>query len=611
MSWFGNLTETYDRLSDIVGVPDERGNILLPPGHMAMNTDVCVTIDGEGNFRRAEAGKQNIVIPCTEDSASRTSKDVPHPLHDQLGYLALDEDKRAAYLAQLSKWSGYHPKVQAVRKYVQGGTLIGDLQAAEIETDNPKLFVRFSVELPGDLTPHLWEDGTVAAAWQRYREDTQPEEKTLCYVTGEVAPVSFKHPKGVNPAFNGAKLVSCNDEANYTYRGRFTKAYQANAISAKASHGAHAMLRYLIATQGYRCDSQAIVAWAVDDGSAAPGPFESSVGLLDSLGLYTAETETARTEADRITAARGELDTDYAGKVRGALLGMGNAARLERHGRRIAVIAVDAATTGRMAVTYYQDLFENEYIERIVAWHESCRWWFRRGDKNFISAPGADRIIAAVFGEPKGESYDKLKKQARERLLHCILNGEGIDRGWLDAAVWRVSSPFSYGGQNGWDKAGWEGAVGVTCALARKYYMDKKEEFALELDGTCTDRDYLYGRLLALADRIESHARYLQTGRSDTDKRPTNAVRYMSAFAARPFRTWALIYRQLAPYLQRLNGGEWYQRQIDAVMALFPAGAYENDRALNGKYLMGYSLQRRALNAKNDEEDSKNAQQED
>jgi len=614
LSWFGNLAETYNRLTSIVGVADEKGNILLPPNHMAMNTDVCVTIDGQGNFCRAEAGKLNIPIPCTEDSASRTSAPAAHPLHEQIGYLAPDEKRRGMYFKQLAAWSGYHPKVEAVCKYVEGGTLIGDLQASGIEAENPKLFVRFSVQTPGDLTPHLWEDSAVAAAWQAYCETTQPEDKTLCYVTGETAPVNLKHPKGVNPAANGAKLISCNDEANYTYRGRFIKPYQANAISAKASHQAHAMLKYLIATQGYRCDSQAIVAWAVEDGSAAPPPLASTQGLLDSLGVYN---EPGQTETDKVIAAVGELDSDFAKKFRSALAGKGNARQLQNYGKRhIAVLVVDAATTGRMAVTYYQDLPENEYIDRIVSWHASCRWWFWEGGRAAVSTPSADRIIAAVFGEPRGEGYDKIRKQGRERLLHCILNGERIDRGRLDAAVKRVSNPFSYDKQDGgWDKPKWENAVSVACAIVRKYYTDKKEEFSLELDSTCRDRDYLYGRLLALADRIESYARYRQTGGNDTDKRPTNAVRYMSAFAVKPFRTWNLIRsQQLPPYMQylyRIGIGEWYQRQIDAIMALFPENTFESDSNLSGKYLMGYSLQRRALNTKNMEEETEYAEQKD
>jgi CRISPR-associated protein Csd1 len=608
LSWFHNLIETYDRCSDIVGISDEKGHILLPPNHMAANTDICVTIDGNGKFYRAEESKQNILIPCTEDSSTRAGKvEYPHPLHDQIGYLALEGKKRLAYLLQLSKWSTYHTKIEAVHKYINGGTLISDLLASEINVDDPKSFIRFSVEISlNDLTPHLWEDNSVAIAWQEYCTQSQSEDKTLCYITGEVVSVRTKHPKGTNPSVNGAKLISCNDKENYTYKGRFTKSNQANAIGAKSSHQAHAMLRYLIASQGYKCDSQAIVAWAVNDGKAALDPFADSKGLSDSFGIYS---DAQQTDLDKVIETKGEIDADYAKKLRNALAGKGNVKHLHGRKRQIAVIATDAATTGRMAITFYKNLSENEYIDRVIDWHESCCWWFRNKEIGYISAPNTDSIIAAVYGEPKGDNYAKIKKQARERLLHLILNGEQIDRMWLSAAVQRVSNPFSYDKPDGgWDKYKWEIAISVTCAIVKKYYTNKEEVFSLELEKTCNNREYLYGRLLALADKIESHARYLQTGKNDTDKRPTNAVRYMTAFAAKPFRTWMLIYHQLNPYLQRLNGGEWYQQQIDEIISLFAKNEFDSDKPLNGKYLMGYSLQRRTLNNKNNEEETKNVE---
>jgi len=597
LSWFGNLVETYDRLTDIVGKPDGYGNILLPPGHMAANTDVCVSIDSEGKFLRADESKQNIVIPCTEDSSSRAGKvEYPHPLHEQIGYIALDVKKRAAYLSQLEKWSSYHNKVEHVFKYVAGGSLINDLHMCGIKTDDPKLFIRFSVEVSlDDLIPNLWEDDTVAAAWQLYCEQTESEDKTLCYATGDYAVSRSKHPKGINPSANSAKLISCNDSANYTFRGRFAQPEQANAIGSMASHKAHSMLRYLISTQGYKCDSQAIVAWAIDDGDAAPNL------LSGSLDLYLTAQQT---DLEKVLEAQVEIiDMDFAKKLRSAISGRGDAAKLHEGNRHIAVIAVDAATTGRMAITFYKDLLENEYIDRVTAWHESCCWWFRGKGVDYVSAPSTDRIIAAVYGEPKGDNYDKIKKQGRERLLHCILNGEKIGKGWLNTAVSRVSNPFSYSKQDGgWDMYKWATAVSVTCAIARKHYTYGKEMIDLELNMTYSDRSYLYGRLLALAEKIESHARYLQTGGNDTDKRPTNALRYMSAFAAKPFHTWVLIYNQLVPYLQRLDGGDWYQQQIDTIMSLFQEGEYECVKALDGRYLMGYSLQRRALHTKNEKE---------
>jgi CRISPR-associated protein Csd1 len=601
LSWFSSLVETYDRCRDIAGIADERGNTLLPSHHMMKKTDICVTLGGDGGFRKAEPSILTIMIPCTEKSASRTSGIAEHPLHEDLNYLIRNKEKQGKYLALLAKWSDKHPKLAAVRQYVDGKTLLDDLRSSGIKLDSDKTdarekkkeqekldkqFVRFRVEIPGDLTPNLWEDAGIAEAWITCCNAAPAAETTLCYATGELAVPVTTHPKGVNPAANSAKLISCNDETNYTYRGRFNKPEQASAVSAGASHKAHAMLKYLIATQGYQCATQAVAAWAVDDGGALPSPFE------DSLSLYATQLKTDR---EKLIAARGELDADYAHTLRQALSGKDRAGKLRNTARRVAVIATDAASTGRMGITFYQSLSENDYIDRVIKWHESCCWHFHLDRQRFIVAPSADRIIAAVYGEPRGEEYKKIQKQAREKLLHCVVCGEALDRGWIAAAVARVSAPFSYSRQDGgWDKAAWDNALNTTCAMVRQHYYHQKEEFALELEKTRTDRSYLFGRLLALAEQIESHARYLQFDGEDPDKRPTNAVRYMTAFAAKPVRTWKIIVDQLNPYIQRLNGAEGYQRQIDEIMCLFAPDAFV-DSPLDGQYLLGYSLQRREL----------------
>ena len=624
MNWFNNLVLTYDNVSDIVGIPDAKGNVLLPPNHMTMKTDIHVIIDGDGIFRHAEYSDAVIVIPCTEDSSTRAGSAVfPHPLHDQLGYICFDEKKRKAYFEQLAAWQDRHPKVSAVYKFLMRGTLLDDLRKSGITVDKDnlhqykkngdkktdkelqdeiyRLFLRFSVQIKGDRIPHLWEDDTVSKAWQDYLAENGKSVNQLCYVSGKESPITSKHPKGINPTTNGAKLISCNDSSNYTYRGRFTKPEQANSISAEASGKAHAMLKYLIASQGYKCNTQAIVAWATDTGKAALNPFAATDELFG-------EEDTQVTDTDKHIGAQEILATDYAKKLRNAIYSTGNADKLRNATRHIAVIAVDAATTGRMGVTFYENMRENDYIERIICWHKECCWWLKNNGNEYVSAPGADRIIAAVYGEPKGEGYEKIKKQARERLLHVIIRGEKIDRGWVRAAVNRVSNPFSYDkADGGWDKSSWGTAISVTCALVRKYFIDKKEEFSLELEFDCSDRSYLYGRLLAIAEKIESHARFLQNGKDDSEKRPTNAVRYMSAFSAKPFRTWTLIYSLINPSIQRLDGAEWYQRQIDDIMSRFEKGEFESDKPLDGKYLLGYSLQRRYLyNNKNNKEEQGN-----
>lgn len=83
------------------------------------------------------------------------------------------------------------------------------------------------------------------------------------------------------------------------------------------------------------------------------------------------------------------------------------------------------------------------------------------------------------------------------------------------AAINRASNPFMFENKNAKSNSDrwrdWEYVLGATCALVKRYYHDyKKEEFAVELETERRDRDYLYGRLLAVADEIESSARYKQ-----------------------------------------------------------------------------------------------------
>lgn len=87
------------------------------------------------------------------------------------------------------------------------------------------------------------------------------------------------------------------------------------------------------------------------------------------------------------------------------------------------------------------------------------------------------------------------------------------------------------------------------------------------------DRDYLYGRLLALADNFEESVLRKQ-GVKD---RPTNAIKLMSNFTSKPYTTWGTLWKQLTPYLKSANGGSWFRNEVDDVMALFKEGDFEDN----------------------------------
>ena len=125
----------------------------------------------------------------------------------------------------------------------------------------------------------------------------------------------------------------------------------------------------------------------------------------------------------------------------------------------------------------------------------------------------------------------------------------------------------------------------------------------MALDVIYNNRDYLYGRLLAVAEGIEGYSLYL----SDEKRLPT-AIRMMQRFADRPFSTWRTIELALQPYIQRLQnkrGGFVYKQLslIDEIMELFRKEDFSNDKALTGEFLLGFHSQRLELGKKKEKEE--------
>lgn len=108
-------------------------------------------------------------------------------------------------------------------------------------------------------------------------------------------------------------------------------------------------------------------------------------------------------------------------------------------------------------------------------------------------------------------------------------------------------------------------------------------------------RDYLYGRLLAIAENIESRALFVAR-----ETRDTTAARLMQRFADRPYSTWRTIELALVPYKTRLRasrGGFLFKMDLllDDVMGAFSGEEFTQDAPLSGEFLLGYHCQRQAL----------------
>lgn len=417
---------------------------------------------------------------------------------------------------------------------------------------------------------------------------------------GEDDFLSLQHPKYIRAKGDGAKLISSNDSSGFTFRGRFITAEQACGVSFEVSQKAHNALIWLISRQGKvffmkgdrgrKEPGLTVVAWTTS-GKAVPRVTDDALSILGFDDLPNDEP--------LIVSTAQEVAIRFKKRLVGYASELGNT-------DNIFVMALDSASKGRLAITYYREnLTSSEFLKRIESWHNTCEWLheYRYKDiqdketgKNkrlfqpFIGAPAPRDIAEAAYGS---RADDKLKKATIERLLPCIVDGQQIPHDIVNSAVRRACNSA---GMDAWE---WNKILSIACALFRK--VNKKEGYSMGLDKDRRSRDYLYGRLLAAADSLERFALF-----TSEKKRDTNAARLMERFADRPCSTWKTIELSIVPYRARLGGrAKKYENVIDETMNLFdPIEDFTTDKPLSGEFLLGYHCQREALKSKKDEPQS-------
>ena len=626
MSWISKLNETYERC---VGQSQFADNPLVPIYHSEQQAHIEITLDNAGVFRGAiVVPKEKITIPVTESSAGRTSGPVPHALCDKLFYLApvdrllTKEDKIAPasapiarpipnpgfmpYVHQLRSWVEFdpHPSLKAILVYVENGTILTDLVEAGIlhaDSDGRLLlewpdvattpdlfkylppnergqlaaFVRWRVELEqpqGD--PRVWLNQELQDSWQRYGDDqVAGGERDLCMVTGYLLPRAVNHPKRIRHGADNAKLISATDRSGFTYHGRFENAEQACAVGASTTQKAHNTLRWLIARQGFRFGSQAVVAWSVS-GSELPSI------LADTSELYPGESPaTIQPESFE------DLGYDPAMKLRSLIRGYHTELPEQDN---VVILALDSAVPGRMAITYFRELAGSEFLDRVLTWHEQTAWPQDMGkERRFVGAPSPEQIAYVAFGK---NLDDRLKRATIERLLPCILDARPVPLDLVNDCFHQVCRRA---GKAYWE---WERALGVACSLIRS--SKREENYSMTLEPERRSRSYLFGRLLAVAERIESYGLWL--GNEDGRNRSTAAERLMQRFSEKPIETWVTIEISLRPYLRRIRTRRSYvhlnlTNELDEIIGLFNADDFTKSGPLEPEFLLGYHCQRAAL----------------
>jgi CRISPR-associated protein Csd1 len=626
MSWIQKLYETYENCQSEIGVTSkDKKSVLMPVSHIFQQVQIEITLDQNGVLKgikpvsKEDAGT---IIPCTEESAGRAGSDPKsHPLCDKLQYVAKDfweyvegatpeyRKKQAKmhqqYFKLLTSWCSSefsHPKIKSILNYVEQGTVTKDLldygvikleSNGKLKTKAANQVVRWIVYSSYDLQEKTWCDESMYKSWIQFDMGLS-KPKSLCYVTGEVIRLASNHPKYIRIPGDSAKLISSNDTSGFTFLGRFLQPEQAYGLGYEVTQKAHNALRWLIGKQGriffegkQREPGLTIVAWATS-GKEIPDLLADPFSILGY--------ESLKSDSDSVVYTAQELVMKLNKKIAGYNVELGDTSD-------IVVMGLDSATPGRMAITFYRELTGSDFLNRIENWHQSCCWIHdfpkeiedpQTGEKRkvrvkFVGAPSPSDIAESAYGR---KVDDKLRKVTVERILPCIIDGQRLPRDIVEATVRRVSNRL---GMDDWE---WNKSLSIACALYKKYQKDYyKEELSMALDEKRKTRDYLYGRLLALADSLEEWALKVAG-----ENRQTNAARLMQRFAEHPYSTWRTLELALGPYKARLAGKGFKRQQIISdVMNMFEVEDFINDKRLNGEFLLGYHCQREALWKKDEE----------
>lgn len=613
MSWHQALYKTYESSQAEIGQIYEGKRPLLPLYHTTAVFDVEITISESGELIDIQeiSTKENTIIPCTVDSANaRTRAPHPHGLNDNTQYIARDYSRYIPivsenfnlYHRQLKEWQDSlytHFMAEAVYKYISNNDVISDLSKAGIvsienvealsselkgnKKHDKKVYdrikkeickmVRFSVTSDDEPISKTWQNRKLWQSWigfQRFLQD-ENERKTCCIIGDQVIMAKF-HAKKIRHTGDGAKIISSNDKKNYTYRGNmFENSLQACGIGEEVSQKIHNALIWLISKQGRNFGDKAMLSWSVD-GLDIPGLTEDTLSMVeksdgwadyfdkaDCMNGYDTRLNFAKQFNSYISGCRNRID-DYSD---------------------IYTLILDSATPGRLAVVFYRHLKGSEFLERIRNWHSTCAWLhsYRKIEKRvipFYGAPSLKDIVDAVYGSNASE---KQKASAAERLIPCIIDGRRIPDDIFKSLFNRIKKRCVL------ENYEFNKLLTIACAIYSK--QNEREGYTVALQRNRKSRDYLYGRLLSIADDLEKWALS-----SANEKRTTNAQRLMQRFADRPFSTYRNIEMALAPYKQRLGGrANKYYQEIESIMDLFDPEDFVNDSPLNGEFLIGYYCQ--------------------
>ena len=663
MNPLASLYETYQQ-AEKAGLVDQHGEdtdpILLPIFHDSKkskgNDVIEIKINEKGEFLDARFLPDEVYIefPVSEKSIGRSSGIAPHPLVDKMLYLSerlsleMKTDKKEqthhqAYLDQLQTWAYYEkthsqPLLRSICSYLLNPendvftdslpALFGDdfqlMGQGKVEQKEgnrtkthsfPDLFVTFCVEYSDSQlgTRFVTRDQSLHQHYIQFlMEGLEKKPLKPCDISGEETYLTFKH-QGL---MGNAKVVS-NSTHKEIYFGRFQNGEELVHIGLITSQKVFLMLKYFLEskTNGRYLSSGAyLIGWFTHDIYNTQDFQPDNLSPLEDL-----LTDFSKEGAEK------ESDYTFGGQVAKLLLKkiVGNS---DRKPDEISyqLMMVEKTSKGRVALKYFRKYTGSQLAENVGYWYASLAWPFyntkTKSKQPYV--PPLYRIVNTLYGEEQetgpyfsiiGDRNKVIAGKMIEDLIPSVMERKPLPAA-LAAKAWHNAKNRAH------YKKYWPNQLQTDCIVLQKYFKDltesypkhvKEEQNLAYLDEQCNDRSYLYGRLLAVYDRIEKDSQYFRKmgqangeGKEKSNPaydRETNAARLWTAFIARPHWVNLTLSSKIQPYFRQLKAerperARFYEILLGELMPrIFEANQGQERQALNEMFLFGYYGQSQAF----------------
>lgn len=577
MSLFTALHQTYNYGlgHGIVDNDNEDKSLLLPLYHNSMKSNgkniLEIKLDKSSNLLGATfLNKDEIVIfPVTEESVSRSSGVSPHPLFDNFDYLIKNNSKKStAYLEGLRSWLNYEDidfvrifydfinndnAFSKILEMLYGDYKIKDNKNVEYvdksgkkgkktTVDFSKIYLSYKVENYIDLKDvSITENKELHEKYIEYINCVLTNDgslpKIICNISGKEDYLCLKH----QPLIGSAKLISQITANNENYFGRFTSPDQTIKIGKTTSQKVMIMAKSLLDCKNtcrWLGGMTYAISWFSDD-ILNDSQFDISKNIKIGKKFFSELLDN---------------EEEYSNNEIGYLIGgveSENIIKSFTNGKILFSLdssyyfaIIDKISNGRVSVKYFNEIKNSDLIENIKHWQENYHWFGYSNDKGeFNYTPGLRRFIFAAYGiEREGRldiDNDSFLTSQVSNIIASLIEGRKMPQNIIKALENNIKNRQKY-------KKTWKEVK--LCALSA--LRDKGGVNSKMLDREKTDRSYLYGRLLALYESIESNTY------SKDDSRITNAEKLWSSFINNPVTINFRLRTLVMPYRFKLKADE-------------------------------------------------------